>query len=64
MADEAKFCTNLISLLSGISDVKWLVFVKEQNMDLLQGSGDKFLFALGSKTHTLSHTQKNQSKEN
>ena len=58
------FCANLISLLSGISDGKWLVFAKQQNMDLVQGRVEKFfLFSWVQNTHT-SDTHKNQSKEN
>ena len=57
MADEEQFCTNLITLLSGISDGTGLVFAKEQNMDLLQGRGKSF-FLLGLKhTHFLTHTK-------
>ena len=42
------------------------MFAQEQNMDLLQGRGKVvfFFFSLGSKTHALSHTQKNESEEN
>ena len=51
-------CTNLISPLSGISDGTWLVFAKEQNMDLLQGRGKSCFFLLGLKhTHFPTHTK-------